>query len=127
MKEYKENEQLANLISELNPYPNVKIKSFVTKLNNCAGKCIKCTGVWKKFANCDVIILVSEDFWNVASDLEKRALVEHELSHIDFTKSGKVKLKRHDIEEFLSIVQKYGAWDSTLKQLQQILKKEKSK
>jgi len=67
------------------------------------------------------LITVSAAFCRECSDLDFCALIEHELYHIAqdtdqygapaFTKEGlpKLKLRGHDVEEFVGVVRRYGA------------------
>ncbi|WP_145546711.1 putative metallopeptidase, partial [Yersinia intermedia] len=67
------------------------------------------------------IITLAADYCAQCSDLEFCALLEHELMHITqkvdefgspkFTKEGmpQLTLRGHDVEEFIGIVQRYGA------------------
>lgn len=67
------------------------------------------------------IITLAADYCSQCSDLEFCALVEHELYHIaqatddfgapKFNKEGQpvLKLRGHDVEEFVGVVRRYGA------------------
>lgn len=67
------------------------------------------------------IITISAEYAAEASDAEFCALIEHELYHIAhdvdvfgaprFTQGGmpKLKLRGHDVEEFIGVVRRYGA------------------
>ncbi|HBP9597365.1 TPA: hypothetical protein L7F91_005270, partial [Escherichia coli] len=67
------------------------------------------------------IITLAADYCSQCSDLEFCALIEHELYHIcqatdefgapKFTQEGqpKLKLRGHDVEEFVGVVRRYGA------------------
>jgi len=67
------------------------------------------------------IITLAADYCAQCSDLEFCALVEHELFHIAhstdkygapaFTEDGmpKLKMRGHDVEEFVGVVRRYGA------------------
>lgn len=70
----------------------------------------------------DFIITLAADYCAQCSDLEFCALVEHELYHIAqetdefgapkfYRDSGlpKLKLRGHDVEEFIGVVRRYGA------------------
>jgi len=70
----------------------------------------------------DFIITLAADYCAQCSDLEFCALVEHELYHIAqetdefgapkfYRDSGlpKLKLRGHDVEEFVGVVRRYGA------------------
>ena len=67
------------------------------------------------------IITLAADYCATCSDADFCALIEHELYHIaqatdqygqpSFTKEGapKLKLRGHDVEEFVGVVRRYGA------------------
>lgn len=67
------------------------------------------------------IITLAADYCSQCGDLEFCALVEHELYHISqatdefgapkFTQEGlpKLRLRGHDVEEFVGVVRRYGA------------------
>lgn len=69
----------------------------------------------------DFLITLAADYCAECSDAEFCALVEHELYHIAqeldgfgapaFTRDGtpKLKLRGHDVEEFVGVVRRYGA------------------
>lgn len=69
----------------------------------------------------EFIITLAADYCSQCSDTEFCALVEHELYHIaqatdqygapKFTQEGapKLKLRGHDVEEFVGVVRRYGA------------------
>ncbi|AWF68470.1 hypothetical protein CSB92_6113 [Pseudomonas aeruginosa] len=68
----------------------------------------------------DFLITLAADYCSQCSDAEFCALVEHELYHIcqehnqygepKFTEEGfpKLKLRGHDVEEFVGVVRRYG-------------------
>lgn len=69
----------------------------------------------------DFIITLAADYCATCSNADFCALVEHELYHLAqatdqygqpaFTKEGapKIKLRGHDVEEFVGVVRRYGA------------------
>ncbi|MFP3883634.1 MAG: putative metallopeptidase [Actinomycetota bacterium] len=53
--------------------------------------------------------------WEAATPDEKRALVDHELTHFRIDDdTGELKIRGHDVEEFISIADRHGAWTPTL-------------
>ena len=100
------------------------------------------TGRWKKAGEisivtdkqrkagikADYIMTISNESWNIFDNKQQRALIDHELYHmqITFDKGSNVqwKLKDHEIEEFCEIAERYGAWSSPLKALKDVLNKE---
>lgn len=49
--------------------------------------------------------------WSKATDEEREALVDHELSHFDIDpENGALRIRGHDIEEFTGVVERHGLW-----------------
>lgn len=86
------------------------------------GRAKKITGLnaWLASASKDVaepedffVIEIVRPVWLQLNEKERKALVDHELTHCDVNdENGKTKLsiRPHDLEEFNSIVRKYGLW-----------------
>jgi len=58
------------------------------------------------------LIEVAEDEWETLSAEQRRALVDHELTHcagVD-PETRKLAIRGHDLEEFVCIVERHGAW-----------------
>ena len=45
------------------------------------GKCVKASDLQRELAEYDFVILLNHDVWGEFSDAQRRALVDHELSH----------------------------------------------
>jgi hypothetical protein len=56
------------------------------------------------------LIEIVKPVWLQLDEKSRRALVDHELTHCDVTPEGKLALRPHDLEEFNSIVRRYGLW-----------------
>lgn len=68
----------------------------------------------------DFIITISLRAWNTAPDEKfKTALLDHELTHCfkDEDKEGnpKYSIQEHSVEDFNSIIRRYGLWDQALR------------
>lgn len=61
----------------------------------------------------DFIIVIARDMWQELESRQKKALIDHELCHCDFS-LGYAKMRGHDIEEFTCIVERYGLWKPDL-------------
>lgn len=65
------------------------------------------------------VMIISEPIWENLLPTKKTALVDHELCHcgVEVDDEGKVKLTLipHDLEEFTSIVRRYGLWRDDLR------------
>lgn len=57
----------------------------------------------------DFLIWIAETYWQSASDIQRRAILDHELCHCDYS-DGKAAMVHHDIEEFNEIIERYGLW-----------------
>lgn len=61
----------------------------------------------------DFIIWFAEDQWELMTEAQREALVDHELCHCDLVeKDGKLqpKMRDHDITEFNCIIERHGLW-----------------
>lgn len=80
----------------------------------------KCSGI-----DADLMLIVSDIWWHKSEDHLKEALIDHELAHVEIvTKedgSKQYKMRKHDIEEFLSIIKRRGAWTPKLHEFQEEL------
>lgn len=60
------------------------------------------------------VIEISEPVWAILDPAERAALVDHELCHLtveeDKDDNLKLKLRPHDLEEFVAIVRRHGLW-----------------
>lgn len=71
----------------------------------------------------DFVIWIAEDIWMDYTDLQRHALVHHELEHCGFdVVSGKPIIKPHDIEEFFSVVALYGNWRPEVERMGRAIK-----
>jgi len=74
----------------------------------------------------DFLIILDAAYWEVATPRLREILVYHELSHCIHKESNEGEplydengrprwgLKGHDVEEFTSVVRRYGAWNADL-------------
>jgi hypothetical protein len=90
-----------------------------------AGVCSKATGKWKFLVDVDYVIELHFETWDELDELQQKALLFHELHHIE--KQTKVKdgeeivtwkIREHTNQLFLKEVELFGAWNSSLVQLQ---------
>lgn len=66
------------------------------------------------------VITVSYEPWSYADDDQKRALIHHELSHID---PVDVKTRTHTAEDFQTTAFRFGAWSPGLALLVEAVEK----
>lgn len=75
----------------------------------------------------DVLMVVSEEYWQEAGDKAKVALIYHELCHIKQKEGNRgpifskddgrpvLQLVDHDLGEFFDVVGKFGDWDAGIR------------
>ena len=105
------------------------------------GRCVKVSDLQKEFAPLDFIIILNRDVWQEPSfDKKKRlALLDHELCHAALSldkglerkndEKGRTvyRLRKHDIEEFRSVVEHHGCYKADLEKFAEaLLKKHKT-
>lgn len=60
------------------------------------------------------VMEIAEDEWDLMDDKKRRALVDHELCHFapEVNDEGvrQLKLRAHDLEEFVGVVARHGMW-----------------
>lgn len=92
------------------------------------GKCKKASDLDRELASYDFIILLSRLFWRAeaTSDIQRRALLDHELTHaaVKYDDKGDparderdrivYRVRKHDLEEFSDIVARYGTYKRDL-------------
>lgn len=123
------------LIPEFHPHladPRVKIVYlFVDPVPMSGGKevwgrCVKVSGRNAYLADPEngdtfFVLEIAEAVWNVLTPDQRRALVDHELSHAaaDEDEKGELKLtiKPHDVEEFADVIRRHGLWHDEAKRL----------
>lgn len=94
--------------------------------NLTLGRCRKASDLSRELAEYDFIILLNEEAWQELYPDQRKALIDHELTHAQVTldEDGEVKLdergrpvwriRRHDIEEFKEIIERHGLYKSDL-------------
>lgn len=56
------------------------------------------------------LIWLAEDMWQSLDHKQRMALVDHELSHCFFDGAGNASIVKHDIEEFNTVIERWGFW-----------------
>lgn len=74
-------------------------------------QCQKAAPLWRDESGLDVVIWVWQYWWEAFDERARERITLHELLHIDRTEKGAVKIRRHDVEDFVLVVHEYGAWD----------------
>lgn len=74
----------------------------------------------KQFMAYDFVIWFADEIWASLEPYQRRALVDHELCHCTMTDEGDAKMRLHDLEEFLVIIERHGFWWPQAKQAQEV-------
>ena len=104
------------------------------------GKCKRASELDRELAPYDFVILLLESFWTneVVEDQQRDALLDHELCHATVKEDkfgdpaidphGRViyRLRKHDLEEFVCIADRYGTWKRDLELFAQALRRTKA-
>lgn len=90
------------------------------------GKAKKASDLDRELAPYDFVIMVNQRFWGEANEAQRKALLDHELSHCEVSlddegdpkrdEKGRVvyRMRKHDIEEFSGVVLRNGIWKQDL-------------
>jgi hypothetical protein len=103
------------------------------------GMCKRASDLDRELAAFDFVILLRRSFWldQRVTDAQRAALLDHELTHatVKLDKHGEpardsrdrliYRTRRHDLEEFHSIVERYGMWTSDIERFAAALRKSK--
>lgn len=77
-----------------------------------AGKCVKAPGLWRDVTGFHFAIWAREYFWTKLDVDGRRALILHELLHVEVNrdKDGNPKFatRKHDVEDFVDVARQYG-------------------
>lgn len=104
------------------------------------GKCRKASDLDRELAAFDFVVLLSRPFWTdpFTTDLQRRALLDHELTHgsVVHGKDGEAlrdvrgrkvyRIRRHDLEEFADIAARYGCYKRDLEHFADSLSKSRA-
>lgn len=108
------------------------------------GQCKKVTELEREVADLlayDFVILLRQEFWLdlMTTDLQRRALLDHELEHASvklddagdpvLNERGRVvyRIRKHDLEEFSAIADRYGCWKKDLEHFATVLDRARSR
>jgi putative metallopeptidase len=79
------------------------------------GKAAKASGVLAFLAGFDFVLVFNWEAWAQLTPPQRIALVDHELAHCEKAEAGWVMVG-HDVEEFRSIVGRWGLWTPDLRE-----------
>lgn len=75
------------------------------------GKAKLVTAEMKVYADYDFLIWLAKDRYDLMTEEQRTALIDHELCHCLYDDvEEKASLRGHDLEEFNCILQRYGFW-----------------
>jgi hypothetical protein len=94
------------------------------------GKCVKASDLHRELAPYDFAILLSRAFFEdgLVTPMQREALIAHELMHAavkydvrgepEYDARGRMiyRIRKHDLEEFSAIAERYGCWKRDLEQ-----------
>ena len=84
---------------------------FVEKMTDKWGKCSKCSDIMHMASGYDFVITINHTQWLLLAEKQRESLVFHELLHIGWDSEKETyHTVPHDLEEFSSVVKKYGLW-----------------
>lgn len=96
--------------------PDIRVKylvvyPFVTKTT--AGKTVLANNELKVLGNCDYVIEISGELWDVLNEIDREFIVLHYLKKIQVTydeksKEPKLGLRKYDIETYREVYERYG-------------------
>lgn len=93
-------------------------KSIRSRDREVWGKAGRADPKVKFFANYDFVLEFNWEAWLGLSQMQRIALVDHELEHLEREEedggASKYVLRSHDVEEFGSIVHRWGLWKKDL-------------
>ena len=84
----------------------------ITRLGNpVLAKVNKASGLVAHLANVSLVLTINREAWDILTDSQKVALVDHELEHVRLDdETSSYVLVPHDVEEFSSIIERHGLW-----------------
>lgn len=91
--------------------------------HDTVGKCIKAPTLWRDVTGYDVVIWIRHYFWDHWDERKRAGVVLHELLHVQVVEDDKdpdqvkVKVRKHDVEEFVDVVYHYGPLDAERERL----------
>ena len=85
----------------------------VSKGRMTLGKCSKVSDKMHPVLDLDFLIWLAKDEYEKMPAERRAALIDHELTHITMGNSG-LTLRDHDVEEFYTIIERYGLWTTDL-------------
>ena len=85
------------------------------------GTAEKVSGKWELLAAHDFVITINWESWRALGYPARAALLDHELEHCGINDKGAYCMVPHDLEEFNSIVGRWGGWRASVVNFGQVL------
>lgn len=63
----------------------------------------------------DFVLEINRETWPNLTDLQRKAIIDHELCHCLIDTKGKTSITGHDVEDFGSVIRRYGLYMQDLK------------
>jgi hypothetical protein len=91
-------------VFETKPY----VEGELVKTHTIA-KVTKAAPMWAFLGEVDLVIQFRQPFWEHFDERQRRAVLHHEMSHIEFPR-GRLGLREHDVEDFVWTMRRYGPY-----------------
>ena len=89
---------------------------FIDKSKSFWGKCSKASEIMTIASGYEFVIVINHEQWQILNDTQREGLVYHELCHCGYdSEKGKYYIVDHDVEEFSSVIRRYGLWRDSVK------------
>ena len=81
------------------------------------GQCTKVPVKFQPYLEYDFLIWLSEEDYVKMDDLQREALIDHELCHCKFGTNGWT-VRPHDIQEFSDVIRRHGVWSPDIRRIE---------
>lgn len=88
----------------------VRYGSWSSKGRDTWAKVFKASDRDRLLHKYDYVLVVNAEVWAALDGPTREALIDHELSHIGMDENGQWKMFGHDLEDFIAVVRRRGAW-----------------
>lgn len=92
-----------------------RTESWTSKGRTVYGKASKASERDRAIHGYDFIIVINRGVWRDMTPDQRKALVDHELSHCILTENGSWGIADHDVQEFKQVIDRHGLWAPDLK------------
>jgi hypothetical protein len=74
------------------------------------GKATKASPLWRCLTDHHAVIAIRRYFWERFDESRRSAVLFHHLLHVEVTGPGKIRIRKHSVEEFTAVVARYGPY-----------------